>query len=398
MSNTLEQGIATPGQENWSLLKQYLELPLEENRRSLQSLEQKDLQQVLNLALQAIEVGDFQQRWEVAKVLPTFGQQAIAPLLEILEDEEVDPEARWFAGRILGQFNEPIIIKSLIELLKTAEDEDLAQMAAQALTNIGTCAIEALSGLLAQEESKALAVKSLAHIRHPETIVPLLSVVKDPLPTIRATAIEALSSFQDPRIPPVLIDALKDTAVLVRKEAAIALGLRARQLKELDLVNYLKPLLYDLNSEVCQQAAIALGRLGTDDAADALFRVLKSSVTPIGLKTEIVRALSWSETAKVLDCLQEGLRWSPQPICQEIVTVLGRIESWELKPQATQILINFLHSGQLATQQTPIKQALALSLGQLGETRSIEPLIFLTNDPDQAVRLHAIAALKRFSC
>ncbi|MBE9129063.1 MULTISPECIES: HEAT repeat domain-containing protein [unclassified Coleofasciculus] len=397
MSKTLEQAKTAAQQGNWSLLNQCLQR-LHGDRKSTESQlpDESNQQQVLDLALQVIEAGDFQERWEVAKLFPSIGQPAIAPLIELLQDEDADPEARWFAGRILGEFNEPMVVVSLVQLLQVSEDEDLAQIAAQALANMGSSAIEALSRLLAEEELRALAVQALFHIRRPETIAPLLSVVDDPLPTIRATAIEALSSFHDSRIPPILVAALKDKAALVRKVAVIGLGLRAHQLTHLDLVNCLKPLLYDLNGDVCQQAAIALGRLGTDDASEALFRVLKSPATPVELKLELVRALSWSETAKALDYLQEGLRWAPELVCQEIVTVLGRVESAPLKPKATQILINFLHSGQQAIQQTRIRQAIALSLGQLGDEQAIEVLSKLTGDSEHTVRLHAIAALKKF--
>src|SRR3712207_8445144 len=53
-----------------------------------------DLEQVLNLALDVLDAGDFQERWEVAKVFPKLGAIAIAPLLEILEDEDADLELR----------------------------------------------------------------------------------------------------------------------------------------------------------------------------------------------------------------------------------------------------------------------------------------------------------------
>jgi HEAT repeat protein len=92
------------------------------------SLSDTDLEQVLNLALDVLYAGDFQERWEVAKVFPKLGAIAIAPLIEILEDEEADLELRWFAARILGGFNDPTVITTLVELLKTSEDEDLAAM------------------------------------------------------------------------------------------------------------------------------------------------------------------------------------------------------------------------------------------------------------------------------
>ncbi|NEP14826.1 MAG: PBS lyase [Symploca sp. SIO2C1] len=395
MLNTLEQAHIAAQQENWSLLNQHLQqLPLSKNGKSLQPLQELDCQQVLHLALQVIEAGDFQEKWDAAKMFPKLGKRSIAPLIAIIEDEEADLDVRWFASRILGEFDDPLVVISLVELLESAEDEDLAQMAAQALSHIGSSAITALSGLLTQEESKYLAVQALAHIRRPETIAPLMSVVHDPLASIRSTAIEALVSFHDHKILPVLVEALQDTAAVVRKEAVIGLGLRGHTLPALEVVEYLKPLLYDFNPQVCQQTAIALGRLGTDEAAEALFRVLKSVATPISLKIEFVRALNWVQTPVALEYLQQGLAWVTPEVCQEIIAVLGRVELPQLKSQATQILIEFLRSGQSSAQHPSLKQALAMSLGQLGEPQALEVLIELLEEPDLTVRLHVIAALR----
>ena len=358
-------------------------------------LDQCDRNYLLNRVLHTLETGDFQQRWEVAKVLPTIGEEAIAPLIELLEDEDAQPEARWFAGRILGQFHHPIVVMALVKVLTDSEDEDLTEMAVHALANIGSAAIDTLSNLLTQQESLAVGVQTLAQIRRPEVIPALLSVVKDPVVSIRTTAIAALSSFPDFRVVPVLLEALGDTAAGVRKEAVIGLGLRAGQLKELNLVKHLKPLLYDLNLEVCRQAAIALGRLGTEKAADALFQVFKSPATPIELNIEIVRALSWSKIPIALDYLQQGLYWGSQPICREIVAVLGRVESAEFRAKAAQILIEFLNCGQLRVEEARIKVAIALSLGQLGQPIALQPLSELAANSQDTVRLHAISALKK---
>lgn len=401
MSNVLEQATAAAQQGNWSLLNQHLQhLPLGKNATDAGSesapLNDTDLEQVLNLALDVLEAGDFQERWDVAKLFPKLGVIAIAPLIEILQDDEAELELRWFAGRILGEFNHPTVITTLVDLLKTAEDEELSTMAAAALASLGDSAVEALTGLLADPESRLLATTSLSQIRRPEIISPLLSVVNDPQVSVRSTAIEALSSFHDPRVPPVLLNALDDPAATVRKEAVIGLSLRSDLGEELDLLNRLKPLLYDFNREVCQQAAIALGRLGTDEAADALFEVIKSPATPVPLTYDFIRALGWVGTAKSLDYLQQALAHVSVECVVEIVRVLGRLEKPDLKTKAAQILIDFLNSEHPARQVATVKQAVAQAWGELGEVAAIDGLIGLLADPVDGVRLHAIAALKNF--
>jgi len=405
MLNVLEQAGAAAQQENWSLVIQcLLTLPLgiadgqSAINQDVESvlLSEDDLAQVLNLALDVLNAGDFQERWEIAKIIPKLGERAITPLVEILQDEEADLELRWFVIRVLGGFNHPIIITTLLDFLKTAEDAELAAMAAATLSSVGEEAIEALSSLLLVPESRLLATKALAQIRRPQTIMPLLSVVHDSDAEVRATAIEALSSFHEPRIYAILIEALKDLAATVRKEAVIGLGLRADLGQELDLINRLKPLLYDFNLEVCQQAAIALGRLGTEAAVQALFEVLQSAATPVPLKRELIRVLGWIETAASLDCLQQALEISTVDSALEIVRVLGRLAESNLKTKAAQILIELLNSQHPAVQSNLVKQAVAQSWGELGDVGAIDALVGLLAEPAMSVRLHAIAALKNF--
>ena len=98
--------------------------------------------------------------------------------------------------------------------------------------------------------------------------------------------------------------------------------------------------------------------------------------TPMQLQIEIVRALGWLGTLIGLDYLRSCLnQQSSVTLCQEIVTVMGRVEQPNLKGLATEILIEVLQSGHQAIQYPKVKQAIALSLGQLGDVRAITPLI-----------------------
>ena len=405
--NLWEQAQVAHSTANWSLLLQCLQqLILEESgqRRSIggfsspvptenASLETK----LLSWAMDVLEFGDFHQRWDVAKLLPKLGKSAYTPLMEILADEDADEELRWFSVRILGNFNHADVIAALVELLKTSVSVEEKAMAAAALAEIGASAVAAITELLAESDTRLLAVRSLSYIRHSETIAPLLSVVRDPQIEVRAAAIEALSSFHDSRIPPVLLNALDDLGASVRREAAIGLSFRPDLREELDLVNRLLPRLYDFNLDVCIAAAIALGRLGTDAAATGLFQVLHSSHTP-AVQIEIVRSLGRVGTENSLEYLRSSLNLlASKTIWQEIVTVLGRIEQQQLKPLAAEILIELLKSHHPATENANVKQAIAMSLGQLGEIIAIDRLIQLLADTDAAVRLHAIAALKQLA-
>jgi HEAT repeat protein len=351
-----------------------------------------EIGQVIDLALVVLQEGDFQQRWDIAKVYPRLGKQIdrlIAPIIEIVISEEEDEELCWYAARILGEFNQPSAIAALVNLLKSADNDELTSIAASALGQIGNPAVAALSELLVDEDTRLLAVQSLAYIRRSQIIAPLLTVVKDPDPKIRATAIEALGSFHNAEIPPILIAATDDIAASVRKEAVTGLGFRADVREELDLVNKLIPRLYDFNINVCCTAAAALGRLGSRAAADAINKVLNSPHTPLNLQLECVRALGKIETPISLQYLRSCLNEHFSPVVQqEIVKVLGQVE--ELTVIAADILIESL---QLSNS---VKSAI-VSLGRLGEIKAIEPLINLLATPDTGVRLHALASLQQLA-
>ncbi|MCF2146771.1 HEAT repeat domain-containing protein [Desmonostoc muscorum LEGE 12446] len=355
----------------------------------------KNREYLLSLTLSMLDMGDFQQRWEITKVLTKLGNIAIPPLIEILKDEDAEEELRWYAARTLGEFQHPDAIASLVELLKNDDDEELKAIAATALGQMGTVAITSLTELLLDEDTRLLAVRSLCCIPQTETIAPLLSVVQDPQAEIRAAAIEALSSFHDERIPPVLLNALDDVAPTVRRAAVVGLGFRPDLRQAFDLVTRLQPKLYDINLDVCCAAVVTLSRMGCDDAAKHLFDLLISSQTPITLQLETIRALSWMGTPSSLEYLQTAFHQSTsETVWQEIITVLGRVQKPELTTPATEILLEVLRLHRRATEIATIKSAIALSLGQLGKIEAIEALIWLLADSNTSVRLHAIAALK----
>lgn len=391
MSKILEKAVLAGQQKNWTEVNQCLQqLPVAGHSQTLIALSASEFEQALALAFQVLWEGDFQQRWEIAKVLPKFGEGAIMPLVRLLEDEQADIELRWFAGRILGEFNHPRVMISLADLLRTTEEEELAEIVTQALSNLGSTAIEALSELLEQPETRLWATRALAHIRRPETIQPLLQVVNDPDPEVRATAIESLGSFHDPRVLPILRAALHDTAAAVRKEAAIALG--RQPLDPSALIVDLKPLLFDLNLEVAWQAILALGRIGGEESAEALGRVMLSSLTPPPLRIQTIRTLGWIGTPNALGNLQQALYEDPS-LSEEIIAVLGRWEHSDTKPEVAQVLIDFLNSQSAGVENN--KQTVAASLGNLRQNQALLPLLELAADTDNCTRLHAIAALKK---
>ncbi|MEL4895284.1 HEAT repeat domain-containing protein [Crocosphaera sp. Alani8] len=352
--------------------------------------------ELIELGLSLLESGYFQQRWDVAKLFPKLGEEIIDPLLIILENETFEIEYRWFIARILSNFNDTRIIITFTQLLQTSQEEEILDVVAEGLGKMGISAIKSLETLLQQDDySRLLAVKALAQIRHSETIKPLLKVIDDPNPEIRAITLECLGSFHHQQLIFILINALDDPASSVRKEAVIALGIRTKLATEYNLVDHLKPLLYDLNLEICKQTVLTLGRIKTNEAIEELSIVLEKQNTPIELKKEIIKALSWTESPQALTYLKQALFSENLEICGVIIDVLGIQKNEAVRYQASQILRDFLLHNHPMSQETKIKQKMATALGDLGDEIAIKCLKKLSTDSNKSVQLHAISGLKK---
>jgi HEAT repeat protein len=394
----LEQALKAAQRQNWlEVSNQLQQLPQSKSDDNSQQLvlNPEDWQTVFNIALEMLIKADFQHKWEITKLFPLLGQQIITPFNTLALDETVEAEVRWFICQILGNFPEQSVVLTLVQLLQQSNDNELITIAGKTLIKIGDRAIDALVDLLSEPKYCFLATKSLSYIRSASTISPLLTITTYEDAELRAIAINALGSFHDHRVPPVLITALQDRASTVRKEAALALGFRPDLCQSMDLVKHLQPLLYDLNLEVCSQAAISLGRMHQPRATTALFEVLQVDTTPITLKLDLVKALGWSKLSSGITYLEQALTNSSELIIQEIIIVLGRNSTLELKHQSAQVLITFWQRQQSLS--ASIRQALATSLGELGDRSAIPVLEQLATDSDRKVQLHALSALKKLA-
>jgi len=339
--------------------------------------------------------GDFQQRWEVAKLLPRFGTSAIAPLKSLLETEQANLDLRCEAAVVLSKINLPEAIFALTTVLKTETDLEVVTACIHALVNTGTDAIPFLIEALADPTRRLAAVEALAYLRKPETITPLLQVIEDEQWEVRVAAIEALSSFRDPKMIPALINALADPKAMVRKEAVIALGVRGCDSNQEAVVNALRARLYDLNLEVCQQSAIALGRISTPSALDGLRECLQSSITPSPLKQQLVVALSQHESEENLTVLKTALWQESLSITQEIIAKLGRWQQSHFKNSIVAALTAYFDDHQLARDSIVLKQTLATALGNLRIADGKTLLLAFMEDESRVVQLHAQVALKK---
>jgi HEAT repeat protein len=361
----------------------------------LDQLDDQDTEQVLDLAFQLLIQGDFEQQWELAKIIPKLGEIAILPLLDLVNDDQRDIEDRWCGARILGSFDRPAVITALINIIQQDQDPELTAIATGALTKIGMSAIAALTQLLSTPDRR-MAITILARIRHSQTIEPLLQVINDPDPQVRTLVVEALGSFHDRRIPPLLLVKLTDLAASVRQAAVVALCLRGDLAPELNLLQQLRPLLFDLNLAVCQSTAIGLARLSDPQAVAILGEVLIDPRTSTELKSSAILSLGWIGTRSAIDTLIKALPYISIDLVPEIFASISKTEQECL--YASKQLIMYLQSPAMAAPQLEIiKQSIATALGNLGNLDAVPHLVTLLDDPDDRLRLYTLAAISKLS-
>ena len=377
-------------------LDHYLQqLPLSPDGKGFIDLPPEDKEEAFNRVWEAFITGEFEERWEIAKYIPKFGERSIEPLTTLLQDETADLDLRCEAASLLSKFHQPHAIFSLTEVLNTDTESEVITACANALAKSGKTVIPTLNEALNNPETRLAAVQALTTLSEPETITPLLSVVDDNQTVIRSRAIEALSRFRDHRIIPTLIEALSDTNAEVRQEAVIGLGVRGNDDDPNVVVKALIPLLYDFNFDVCSHCAIALGRLKTSQAITALNQCLQSSVTPLPLQKQIIRAISYQETEETLSLLISNLQKQSLTLQEEIITILGRWQTDQHKSLIVDALRKFFEETPSVPTNNRLKQSLAQTLGNLKQPQAKNLLWELCHDEASIVQLHAQAALKK---
>lgn len=348
----------------------------------------------LEFALQVLELGSFEDKWVISKVLVKHGEAVIQPLKNIILDENADTDSRWYGLKILSQIKHPEIILIVTELLGKTQQEELIGIATQTLVSQGKQSITFLSQLLTQSDYRLLASKALTQIPRKDVIQPLLSLVNDDDSTIRSIVIASLGNFDTPEIKIALINALKDYASSVRKQAVMALALKLKSTEDVELINLITPLLEDIDLSVAQQAAISLSRCHHPIAIQSLEKVLSSPHTPTPLKITIVKALGWIGTFESIESLGKAIYSLDISITLQIINILGRLTKPSLKSQAIVILRNFYYRQSSTLDYPQILQALCYSLKQLGSIEGISILQDIVTHHNLQVSLYAQSALK----
>ena len=207
-------------------------------------------------------------------------------------------------------------------------------------------------------------IQGLVKIGEP-AIKPLISALNSKEENVKVDAIEALGEIGDEAAVVPLITALEDEGEKVRKEAADALGKIGDPIAQEPLKNTLE----DQKESVSKAAAIALYKLDAPRTIELLITVLEKGDRNERLET-IIELGKLGDTRAIKPLIKAFNYFQDINDLMLIVDALRKFGSLAVEP-----LIDALNDRNYI-----VRFFSAQLLGDIGDTRAIEPLIKTLND------------------
>jgi len=354
-----------------------------------------------------------------------IGAPAVEPLITALKGNNED--LRQAAAEALGKIGTPAV-DSLVSLLKDS-DWHIRQASAESLGKIGDArAVEPLIVTLNDNYGVVgkAAVDALGKIGAP-AVEPLITALKDSDWNVRQAAAQALERIGTPSVKP-LVSVLEDSDWNARQIIAEALDkLDWKPGKDQAGANYwvtkgnwekcvavgapaVDPLVSVLkysDKDVRQAAVEALGRIGDIRAVDPLVTMLKDSDWHV--RQAAAEALGKIGDVRAVEPLITVLNVNEGDVRQAAVKALVKIGTPVIEPLIAYYAENETTLDVLEKIGAPavvpliavlkdgycdMRQAAAKALGNIRDTRAVEPLIVaLKDESDRYVSLAAAEAL-----
>jgi HEAT repeat protein len=226
---------------------------------------------------------DWRQRMQAANRLGVWGKSTedVEALIEAMRSDE-ELFVRNAAAHSLGRIKDPRAIEPLI----TAMLQDIAvrEEAVKSLAAIGGPTVEARIRSLSRSEdslAREYAMGALALLNDDGHLTTFIEEsMADPSPSVRRQAVEALratTSKKGKPAPDPLVRFLGSPEERIRLHVAEDMGLTQQPVYVPLLIEAATG---DSSDGVRRKACVALGRIGTDDATDALVRLLDDPRAP----------------------------------------------------------------------------------------------------------------------
>lgn len=320
---------------------------------------------------------------------------------------------RMLAAERLGLSRWSEAVPSLIEALRSDEDLFVRNAAAQSLGRLGDPrAVEPLIAAMLQDIAvREQASKALAAIDGPIVETRLKSLARDQDPIARGYALEALALLNsDGHLSPFLEEGMKDSSPSVRRQAAEALRastskegqptdplirflrspdplIRAHAVEDMGLTQEASyvPFLIESSSNdpdegVRGAACVALGRIGTDEATDALLRLLADPRAPT---EEVLMGLAYTHKERAVEPIIAAYEREGFPR-QEAIATLAELGGSR---------VTDFFKERLEVERGSVRRSVMGALADMRDQAAVEALI-AAFESDPANQVRAIRALE----
>jgi HEAT repeat protein len=367
------------------------------------------------------------------EVQPELQRTTFTSVTEELRKQKVSPA---YEIKLLGNTHSEYAVPILLAKLADEENQHLILESAFALREIGSrSTVQKLLPLLGHDNQIIViaALFALGKLGDKEILPDLQRILIHPIESIRQETVEVLGELSSHTVLPDLRHALTDPSNRVREKAVEALGklgdesvlpeliriaveehtisaeaisLRWTSAKSLGQINpekaieeLFRVLKDEENYEICQNAAEALGKVGSEAAVDGLIVSLEShladwkvaeALVEIGSRKAVpglIQALKHSvpceqaafalgelgDATAVEDLIDVLYHWLPQ-IRIRAVEALGKIGDRKAIPKLYELYETLQDNS-----SNDLKQEVILALGKLGDERVREALLNLLN-------------------
>jgi HEAT repeat protein len=273
------------------------------------------------------------------------------------------------------------------KLIGQLTDLGKRERAAQDLIRLGAEAVPALVETLQARDPSLPPLAGQILVRIGSAATPgLIQALQTAHPLVRAQAADLLAQTKDRAALPALLDAVRGEFYTVRARAALALG----NIGDARVLPNLLPLLKDKDDEVRSAACIAIAKFCDPSTFDDIASLLLDDLK-IEVRQSAARALGETHhTAAMpylLEALHDSIWWYERE--QAARDLLAAIQ--KMGPAAVEPLIAALYD-----REGTVRKFAASLLGEMGDTRAIEPLGMLIYDLHHEVGEAAAESLAHF--
>ena len=226
----------------------------------------------------------------------------------------------------------------------------------------------------ADEKVRRDAAKALGEFKNPRAVGPLIALLKDTDLSVRINAATALGEIKDPRAVDPLIGVLKDTDYSGRVFAAVQVATLAVQRAQGVAV---APGLRQIKDPRAA-AALSLGKIKDPRAVEPLIAALKDE--NVVVRGVAAGSLGEFNDPRAVEPLIAALK--DEYTREHAALSLGKITD------APAVLITALKDP-----NPDVRRGVATALGEIKDTRVVEPLIAALKDPSPDVRRNVATAL-----